>query len=238
MHFQCRYCGIVGHWARECWNKKRDEQAQAHVAQDGEDTLLILESCIEVPSPTCVEGSRVTRQSPTNDGVHLSKHKVSAILDNTKEERVWRWIFDTGASNHMTGTRAFFSDLDTNIKGIVRFGDGVVAQIEGHGTILFECKTGEHRPLPNTYFIPRLTANIISCGQLDKMGYEIHIHEGVMRVRDDRIACSPGSAGVQADCTRSISTLRARSAWRLTLVKTHGGGILASATSTSRRCAR
>jgi hypothetical protein len=54
---RCRYCGIVGHWARECRNKKRDEQTQAHVAQEGEDTLLLLESCTEVPSPTCVEGA-------------------------------------------------------------------------------------------------------------------------------------------------------------------------------------
>jgi hypothetical protein len=86
----------------------------------------------------------------------------------------------------MTGTRVFFSDLDTNIAGTVRFGDGAVARIEGRGTILFECKTGEHRPLPNTYFIPRLTANIISCGQLDESRYEILICEGVMRVRDER----------------------------------------------------
>jgi hypothetical protein len=175
---RCRYCGIVGHWARECRNKKRDEQAQAHVAQEGEDTLLLLESCTEVPSPTCVEGSRVMRQSPAGDGVHLSEHKAFAVLDNAKEERTRRWIFDTGASNHMTGTRAFFSDLDTSIVGTMRFGDGAVARIEGRGTILFECKTGEHRPLPNTYFIPRLTTNIISCGQLDETGYEILIREG------------------------------------------------------------
>jgi hypothetical protein len=83
---RCCYCGIIGHWARECRNKKPDEQAQAHVAQEGEDTLLLLESCIEVPSPTCVEGSRVTRQSRAADGVHLSKHKVFAVLDNAKEE--------------------------------------------------------------------------------------------------------------------------------------------------------
>jgi hypothetical protein len=126
------------------------------------------------------------RQSPAGDGVHLSEHKAFAVLDNAKEERTRRWIFDTGASNHMTGTRAFFSDLDTSIAGIVRFGNGVVAQIEGRDTILFECKTGEHRPLPNTYFIPRLTANIISCGQLDETGYETLIREGVMRVRDER----------------------------------------------------
>jgi hypothetical protein len=81
---RCRYCGIVGHWARECRNKKRDEQAQAHVAQEGEDTLLLLESCIEVPSPTCVEGSRVMRQSPAGDGVHLSEHKVFAVLETPR----------------------------------------------------------------------------------------------------------------------------------------------------------
>jgi hypothetical protein len=82
----------------------------------------------------------VTRKQDVADVIHLNKHKVFAVLDNAKVEHTWCWIFDTGASNHMTGSHTFFSDLDTSIAGTVRFGDDVVARIEGRDTILFEIK--------------------------------------------------------------------------------------------------
>jgi hypothetical protein len=46
-------------------------------------------------------------------------------------------------------------------------------------------KNGEHHSLSNVYFIPRLTTNIISVGQLDKFGFEIQISGGIMSVRDE-----------------------------------------------------
>ena len=42
----------------------------------------------------------------------------------------------------MTGERSIFSELDTGVRGTVRFGDGSVVDIQGHGTILFRLKSG------------------------------------------------------------------------------------------------
>ena len=64
--------------------------------------------------------------------------------------------------------------------------------------MLFHCKNGEHRSLANVYFLPHLTANIISVGQLDEGGYQVLVEHGVMRVRDEdrcllaKIHQSPG----------------------------------------------
>jgi len=64
--------------------------------------------------------------------------------------------------------------------------------------VLFHCKNGEHRSLANVYFLPRLTANIISVGQLDEGGYQVLVEDGMMRVRDEdrrllaKIPRSPG----------------------------------------------
>jgi hypothetical protein len=63
-------------------------------------------------------------------------------------------------------------------------GDGSVVQIEGLGTILFNSKSGEHRAFTDVYFIPILTMNIISVGQLDEIGYQTLIEGGVMKIRD------------------------------------------------------
>jgi hypothetical protein len=87
----------------------------------------------------------------------------------------------------MMGSRAAFRNLDTRVSGTVRFRDGSIVRIKGIGTILFTCKNGEHGTLGNVYYIPRLTANIVSCGQLDEIGYKILVRDGVMRVCDEHV---------------------------------------------------
>ncbi|XP_066354278.1 uncharacterized protein [Miscanthus floridulus] len=55
----------------------------------------------------------------------------------------------------------------------------------GIGTVLLSCKNDEHRAIANVYYLPHLTANIISVGQLDETRYQVVIEDGVMRVRDE-----------------------------------------------------
>ena len=86
----------------------------------------------------------------------------------------------------MTGDKSAFSEIDSGIRGTVKFSDGSVVEIEGHGTTLFVGKGGNHHKLTGVYFIPRLKANIVSLGQLDKAGCHISIKRGLLRIRDDR----------------------------------------------------
>jgi hypothetical protein len=138
------------------------------------------------PLPSVLDaGVNNSLAPPPPTRVELVEAKVFAATDVPEDRDLKRWVLDTGATNHMTGFRDAFSDLDTGIVGTVRFGDGSVIRIEGRGTILFSCKNGEHRSLGNVYFIPRLTTNIISVGQLDEVGFKVIIEEGVMRVFDE-----------------------------------------------------
>ncbi|XP_013594820.1 PREDICTED: uncharacterized protein LOC106302980 [Brassica oleracea var. oleracea] len=66
------------------------------------------------------------------------------------------WYLDNGASNHMTGKREFFSNLDESIKGKVKFGDGSNVEIVGKGSITFIGKTRERRALKDIYYVPSL----------------------------------------------------------------------------------
>ena len=107
-----------------------------------------------------------------------------AQLGEVEERGAETWVLDTGATNHMSGSRAAFTKLDTAVLGTVRFSDDSAARIEGHGTVTFVCKNGELRSFDGVYFIPRLTTNIVSIGQLEEVGYKIEIGSGVMRVRE------------------------------------------------------
>jgi len=95
-----------------------------------------------------------------------------------------RWYLDSSASNHMTGTKAAFSELDGNVTGTVKFGDGSRVAIRGRNTIIFRCQNGEHCALTDVYYIPQLLSSIISIGQLDERGSEVLIKDGVLRIRD------------------------------------------------------
>jgi hypothetical protein len=125
-------------------------------------------------------------QGEDGGAVQLVEAKVFAQIDNGDPSDDALWYLDTGATNHMSGSRAAFSELDHGVVGTVRFGDGSVVKIEGRGVVLFSCKNGEHRRLNGVYYIPRLDTNLISVGQLDEEGYDIHVKDGLMRIRDEQ----------------------------------------------------
>jgi hypothetical protein len=87
----------------------------------------------------------------------------------------------------MIGVREIFAKLNSNVHSTVKFGDGSVVEIQGIGTILFVCKNGEHKLLAGVYLIPKLATNITNLCQLNEIGYEIGIREGVMKVRDENL---------------------------------------------------
>ena len=93
----------------------------------------------------------------------------------------------------MTGDKSVFSELDSGIHGIVKFGDGSIVEIEGCGTILFVGKGGKHHKLTDVYFISRHKANIVSLGQLE-VGCHIFIERGLLRIRDDRTTAAHASS--------------------------------------------
>jgi hypothetical protein len=44
----------------------------------------------------------------------------------------------------MIGRRDLFSDLNTTVRGSVRFGDTSKVEIQGIGSIVFHAKNGDH----------------------------------------------------------------------------------------------
>jgi hypothetical protein len=152
-------------------------KAKAHHARADEEepALLLAVTC----GLTVITGS-----APVMEHVMLNEEKSLARSNTRDGDCNNAWYLDTGVSNHMSGRRDAFSELDTGMTGTVKFDDGSSVQICGIDTIVFTYRNGEHRTLTEVYFIPPLQSNIISLDQLDAIDYEIHIHKGFLRMWD------------------------------------------------------
>ncbi|XP_066375297.1 uncharacterized protein [Miscanthus floridulus] len=139
-----RYCGKMGHWTWECPNHKQDKKAEAHLAQaddDDEATILMATFCAlhdveteEKEEATTVEGPRKALKT-----VKLDEPCAQVHLGRVGADQEQWWYLNSSVSNHMTGSRASFSELDDDVTGTVMFGDGSRVAIQERGTIIFEC---------------------------------------------------------------------------------------------------
>ena len=115
--------------------------------------------------------------------LHLDEPLAHAFLDKgTADDKINGWYLDTGATHHITGRRKFFFDLDSSVKGSVKFGDASVVEIKGIGSVVFKAKMGEHCLLIGVYYILALKNCIISVGWLDENCSWVEIEDDVLRI--------------------------------------------------------
>jgi hypothetical protein len=168
---RCRNYGIYGHWAEDCKRPKRDKkdhkQQEANFAVGDVENAALLFAEVQ------------DSFGGTSQEIHLSEEKVVPAVCSDEV-----WVLDTGASNHMTGTKSTLSQLDDTVSGLVKFGDGSTVKICGLGSVVMKTRQGDHKVLTTVYYIPQLKSNIISLGQLEEAGCDIRLFAGRLKVFD------------------------------------------------------
>jgi hypothetical protein len=107
---ECIYCSKKGRWARECRKKKHYEEVHAMQAKEEDEPTLFL------ASTTAVEAI-VIQAHP--DAVHLDESKLFVQVGENGGDYSAHWILDLGATNHMMGVQAVFSEINLRVHGTV-----------------------------------------------------------------------------------------------------------------------
>ncbi|XP_074376484.1 uncharacterized protein LOC141718044 [Apium graveolens] len=119
---KCFNCGAYGHYASECRKprrgKEKEQESEVSLTQvDDDEPALLMEEC----------------RGMTRVLVLLNEVGVTSSMGQQHKYKadISVWYLDNGASNHMTGERSRFKELDENVHGQVRFGDGSTVCIKG-----------------------------------------------------------------------------------------------------------
>ncbi|XP_006392748.2 uncharacterized protein LOC18010455 [Eutrema salsugineum] len=106
---------------------------------------------------------------------------LMAHTEVSKAEGKGVWFLDSGCSNHMTGEKSWFTELNEDFKHSVRLGNNTRLAVEGKGKIRFEAE-GIVQVITDVYYIPNLSNNLLSIGQLQEKQLKFVIENGTCRI--------------------------------------------------------
>ena len=104
---------------------------------------------------------------------------LMAMENNEQHDALW--FLDSGCSNHMTGRKHWFTQLDDSFNCNVKLGNGMKLEVLGKGTIKVK-NDGIVVVIQDVYYFPGLQNNLFSIGQMQEKALIFLIKQGTCKV--------------------------------------------------------
>ncbi|KAK7377339.1 hypothetical protein VNO80_02762 [Phaseolus coccineus] len=106
---------------------------------------------------------------------------LMSYLEKHQANREEVWFLDSGCSNHMTGCKDWFFDLEEGFNRSVKLGNDTRMSVVGKGSVKIQVN-GVTQVIPDVYYVLDLKNNLLSLGQLQERGLAILIRDGTYKV--------------------------------------------------------
>lgn len=184
---KCNFCHKPGHWARDCFKKKRQNQGQ-NQNQNKQDQSFV------------AEGNNSNWSSTSNQGHVRCKNSELFIIEqetclNAQENDIW--FSDSGATEHMSFRRDWFQTIEVQGKQPPRTSWKWTPYAGGRGDILVRVPgpSGSNvtHTLGGVLYIPGIQKNLLSVNKSTKKGITVVFEHGgktVKYLKNDRLLVS------------------------------------------------
>ena len=81
------------------------------------------------------------------------------VSHETKGRNDSRWILDSGCSNHLSGNKDAFLELDESFRSSIKLGDDHTIPVLGKGRIAIKLNNGSSNYIPEMYYAPSICQN-------------------------------------------------------------------------------
>ncbi|XP_023731945.1 uncharacterized protein LOC111879742 [Lactuca sativa] len=142
-----------------------------------QSSLLVHEQKL-LKKPSDDQGDKLVNYTEFDEGEDLLLMTHAEVKKECKEGI---WFLDSACSNHMTRTREWFVNLDEGFKHSVKLGNDLRLTIKGIGEVMFEAE-GITQVISRVYYVPELTSNLLSIGQLQEKDLTVVIRRGVCKI--------------------------------------------------------
>lgn len=121
------------------------------------------------------------KQANYAENVEEEELLLMSYVDFSQTKGEEAWFLDSGCSNHMTGNKEWFSELDEGFKQTVKLGNDTRMAVVAKGSVRFQVN-GMTQVISNVFYIPELKSNLLSIGQLQEKGLAILIEQGTCKI--------------------------------------------------------
>jgi hypothetical protein len=106
---------------------------------------------------------------------------LMAYVQDKKTSKEEVWFLDSGCSNHMSGNKDWFIEMDEQFRHSVKLGNGAKMMVMGKGSVKL-VTAGLTQVVRDVFFIPELKNNLLSIRQLQEKGLAIVMKDKACKI--------------------------------------------------------